>query len=101
MPYLEGMERGAEWERRAVRERWAELERQRRAAKLLQIGAVLGLCGLVLTLAALPTSACVQQGPWPHGCTAVVPFPSRALFLVSGPAAVAAGLWLCWRAFRE
>ncbi|WP_415379297.1 hypothetical protein [Halosimplex sp. TS25] len=95
------MERGAEWEQRAVRERWEEVERRRRAARRLRTGAVLVLGGLVVTLTAVPAEACVEQGAWPHGCTAVVPAATRALFLAVGPIAAVGGLWICWRALTE
>lgn len=95
------MERGVEWEREAVSERWTELERRARAARQLRTGTVLVLCGLVVTLAALPAGACVEQGAWSHGCTAVVPPLARALFLALGPLAAGTGLWRCWCAFTE
>lgn len=94
------MERGLDWEREAVRERWSELERRERAARRLHTGAFLVLCGLALSLAGVPTEACVEQGAWPHGCTAVVPRATRAVLLAVGPAAAVAGLWRCWRAFE-
>ncbi|MFC7141103.1 hypothetical protein ACFQMA_14865 [Halosimplex aquaticum] len=95
------MERGTDWERAAVRERWAEVARRERAARRLRTGAVLLLGGLVVTLTAVPGEACVEQGAWPHGCTAVVPAATRALLLAVGPAAVLAGLWVCWRTLSE
>ncbi len=93
------MERGLEWEEEAVSERWTELERRERAARRLHTGVLLALCGLALALAGLPTEACVEQGAWPHGCTAVVPRATRTVLLAVGPAAAIAGLWRCWRAF--
>jgi hypothetical protein len=95
------MERGTERERDAVRERWAELERRRRAAKRLRSGAVLVLGGLVVALWSLPSTACLEQGPWVHGCTDLLPRATRGVLLVGGSMATAAGLWLCVRAFRE
>jgi hypothetical protein len=95
------MERGTDWERDAVRERWAELERRRREARRLLGGAVLVLGGLALTLWSLPSTACVDQGPVVHGCTDVLPLITRGVLLVGGPVATAVGLWRCYRAFRE
>jgi hypothetical protein len=95
------MERGTDRERDAVRERWAELERRRRAATGLRGGAVLVLGGLALALWSLPSSACVEQGPLVHGCTDVLPLVTKAVLLVGGPVATAAGLWLCYRGFNE
>lgn len=96
-----GMERGTEREREAVRERWAELERQRRAADHLAGGAALVLAGLVLTLWSLPANACLEQGPWVQGCTAIVPAVTRLALLVGGPIAIVAGLWVCRRALQD
>lgn len=95
------MERGTEREREAVRERWTELERQRRAADRLAGGTALVLAGLVLTLFALPGSACLEQGPWVQGCTAIVPAVTGAVLLVGGPVAILAGLWVCWRSLGD
>jgi hypothetical protein len=95
------MERGTDWEHDAVRERWTEIEQRRRAARRLRSGAVLVLGGLALTLWSLPSTACVEQGPWVHNCTDVLPLVTRSVLLVGGPVATLSGLWLCWRAFRE
>jgi len=94
------MERGVEWERAAVCERWGELERQRRAARRLESGLVLCLTGLVLALLGSPSKACLEQGPWPHGCTAVVPTATSAVLLIGGFGAIAVGLVRCRRALR-
>ena len=95
------MERGTDREREAVREQWAEIERRRRAARRLGRGAMLLLSGLALTVWSLPSTACVEQGPVVHGCTDILPLVTRTVLLVGGPVATVAGLWLCWRAFRE
>lgn len=95
------MERGTEWEREAVRRRWTDLERTRRAATRLRAGLFLVFSGVTLLLVALATEACIHVGPWFHGCTEVV---SRTVAVGLGllvPAAVGSGLWLCWTALRE
>lgn len=101
------MERGTEWERAAVRERWAELEERRggadrrRAARRLLAGAALLLWGLVFIVVSLPREACMDHRPWPQGCVAIVPVSTEALLLVGGPVAVVSGLLLCWRAVAD
>lgn len=95
------MERGTEWEREAVREQWAELERRRRNATRLLGGTTLLLIGLFAVLLALVPEACVETRPWPNGCTAVVPQVTGAVLFVGGVAAAASGLWVCWQAFRS
>lgn len=94
------MERGIEWERTAVHERWAELERQRRAARRLQSGVLLTLVGVVLVLLGFTSRACFEHGPWPHGCTAVVPMPTQAFLLAGGFVTLAVGVVRCRRALR-
>lgn len=95
------MERGADWERAAVRERWARLERSRRAARRLLAGAAAVLAGLSVLLFGLVTEACLSVGPWPHGCTAVVPPVTRLFLLSAGTVAILVGLRLGWTAMLD
>lgn len=87
------MEHGCEREHEAVRERWRELERERRAATRFLGGLALALAGVVGVLLGLATDACVSVGPWTHGCTAAVSPPVADGLLVFGALAVLAGAW--------
>jgi len=94
------MERGTDWEREAVREQWAAMERREQAATRLIEGTVLTLAGVVLLLVAAVPRACSGDGGFTPECMAVVS-PEAALALaLLGPLALAAGLWRCWAALR-
>lgn len=96
------MERGTDWEREAVRARWAELAaRERAATRLLRGLAVAGL-GLVLLLGAPVTEACLYRpGGWAFRCEPVGGFVPAVLLVALGAFAVAAGLCACWHAASD
>lgn len=84
------MERGANWERDAVRDRWAELERQRRATERrrqetdrLLLGLVGVFAGLVLLLLSMSPEMCsFTPGGAATRCRA--PLPTSKSILLGG-----------------
>lgn len=97
------MEHGTDWEERAISERWAELERQRRRANRLLLGLVLLGGGALLAGlgTASPLELCMIGGARVPTCTTEpTSLALRATLLAGGTLGVTAGLALCWHAFR-
>lgn len=93
------MERGADWEREAVRERWAELERQRHAANRLLLGGLGIFAGVILLGLAVSSRACsFTPGGAALRCHVGVSAVQSMLLAPLGVVALGSGLWLIWRA---
>ena len=93
------MERGADWEREALRREWAAIERRRALAGRLAAGVALVLGGLVVLLLglALPAEACLH-GDGIAGARCVVDDVGplvRAGVVLAGAALAVVGAWLC------
>lgn len=95
------MERGADWEHEAVRERWAALERQRALTTRFLAGLWLGLLAVLLLLLATASEACVGDGGVPPTCVSIVAAPIDVLLVPLGSLALAGGAWLCWSSLRD
>ena len=95
------MERGTEGERRAVRERWAAMERKRASATRLLGGLTLVGVGLTLVVLAAANDVCFVTAR--GGITGCEPMGRPALgilFAILGTLALVGGLWNCWSVFR-
>ncbi|MCU4801370.1 hypothetical protein OB920_13395 [Halobacteria archaeon HArc-gm2] len=95
------MERGATWEREAVRDSWDALESRRRDANQLLLGAAATFAGLLFLLLALAREACrFTLGGAAGGCSGVIPPTAMLSFWIFGALVFAFGLRRCWRAAR-
>jgi hypothetical protein len=97
------MERGTDRETEALRERWAELDRERALADRLVYGAALVGVGVLLLLLSLPGEACIHGGGVAgSACSAVEAPPAvEAVLVVLGAVSLIAGAWLCWSVVGE
>lgn len=96
------MERGADWEREAVRSRWEELAARQRAATRLLRGLGITGGGLVLLLVAPVSQTCVYRpGGWAYRCEPAGGYVPVALVVALGVLAVAVGLRACWRVIGD
>ncbi|WP_158055436.1 hypothetical protein [Halorussus halophilus] len=96
------MERGTEWERSAVRERWAAMERKQALATRLLGGLCLVGAGVVLLLLGVAREVCfVTARGGVIDCTPMTrPFVSGLLVLL-GVVVLSWGFWNCWPVFRD
>lgn len=95
------MERGTDWEREAVRDRWTAMERRRARATRLLSGLTLAAGGGVFLLVAAATEVCyARMGGGIVDCAPVTPEPRALVFLLLGVVALAVGTWNCWAALR-
>lgn len=89
------MERGEDWERRAVSARWTALERQRRVTRRLVGAFSLGLVSAILFLAAMVPEACISGRGTQNACVSTTGGPTFAALVLLGIVALGAGVWLC------
>ncbi|SFR92569.1 hypothetical protein SAMN05216559_1101 [Halomicrobium zhouii] len=95
------MERGATWEREAVRDQWKALEARRRDANQFLLGVAATVAGLLSLLLALAREACgFTIGGAAGECSAVIPPTAMLFFWLFGALVFVFGLRLCWRASR-
>jgi len=95
------MERGATWEREAVRDSWRALDERRRDANRLLLGVSATFAGLLLLLLALTREACrFTLGGAADHCSGVIPPTAMLFFWLFGALVFAFGLRRCWRAGR-
>ncbi|WP_254544677.1 hypothetical protein [Halomarina pelagica] len=98
------MERGTEYEERAICQRWQTLEHQRRQADRLALGIGLLLVGVVSTSLGLlaPLQACIVGGTRTLDCAPALVSPLTQLgFTAGGGAMGCVGIVLCWLALSE
>lgn len=89
------MERGEDWERRAVRERWTALERQRCVTRRLVGAFSLGLVAAIVFLAAMVPEACISGRGTQNACISTTGDPTFTALVLVGSAALGGGVWLC------
>jgi len=89
------MERGTDWERQQVRERWAVLERERSVATRLLLATSLVLGGLALLAVAVARGVCFTTARGGLAdCTATS--HGSVFVLAIGLLALVGGLWQYW-----
>ncbi|PSQ47548.1 hypothetical protein BRD15_06985 [Halobacteriales archaeon SW_6_65_15] len=96
------MEWGTDWEREAVRERWAAMERKRALLTRLLGGLILTGGGTILLLLGMAEDVCfTTAGGGVIECTQLTRPPVGLLLVLLGAVALGGGLWRCWTVLRE
>jgi uncharacterized membrane protein YidH (DUF202 family) len=91
------MERGTDWERERVRQRWSALERKRSATTRLLASICLAGGGLLLLSLAAARGVCFMTARGAVStCTPTTSLPVAGLLALIGALALGAGLWR-WR----
>jgi len=96
------MERGTDWERERVHDRWDELSRQRTVATQRLLAITLVGAGLLALALAVGDGVCfttVRGGL--ADCTGAVRPPFGAVVLAFGVVALGIGLWRYWQTVTE
>lgn len=95
------MERGTEWEREAIRERWEAMERKQALTTRLLWGLTLAGGGFILLLLALSRDVCRYTiGGGKIRCTQVAQWPHELIFGPVGGIGLAIGIWICLTVFK-
>ena len=92
------MERGTDWERERVRERWAELSRQRTVATRRLLAITLVSAGLLALALAVGDGVCFTTARGGLAdCTGAIRPPFGAVLVALGAVSLAVGCWRYWR----
>jgi hypothetical protein len=96
------MERGTDWEHRAVRKRWDELDRERQAADRLLIGCLSLFIGVILIGIAASSVVCgFTPGGAAVNCQPGVSGFQAGVFSILGIELLAGGIWFSWTALKQ
>ncbi|MFC7133643.1 MULTISPECIES: hypothetical protein [Salinibaculum] len=99
--FVATMERGTQWERDAVRDRWEEFERQHRAVNRLLVGCIGFLGGAVVLFLAWSSGVCsFTPGGAPVQCRPVSGHVTTLALTAVGLGMSAVGGLVTWRALR-
>lgn len=96
------MERGTDWERQAVRERWAAMERREALVTRLLGGLSLIAGSVILLLLAVSRGVCFTfAGGGTIRCSPTTQPPVALVFGLLGVLALSGGVWACWIVFED